>query len=250
MSETAVIPLQNLRDGRAALERARELGEVREIKKIGDLAAAAKRFAEAQGLSEDAKRFAAEMELDAKRYLGEVLAKQAKNRGGGEPDPSKPHSHFAEAVPAGNQSSEVVPPPTLSDLGISKKQSSEAQQIAQIPQETFDHFKASSPVEMLNTRQAVDLAKRTNPQAQKQQRVVDMVSQVEVEVENDLAVSTLMLGAGYLETMETKREHVAGQIRRLPLDKRNEYAAQVERARDYLDDILRLLTEKPELGAV
>ena len=82
--------LVHLRDGRAALERARATGEVRELKQIADLASAARRFAEAQGLAEESKRYAAELELDAKRYLSEVLAKQEKHPGGVVPGDTHP----------------------------------------------------------------------------------------------------------------------------------------------------------------
>lgn len=57
-------------------------GRVRFVfKRVGDLAGAARRFAEAQGLSGEA-RFAAELELDAKRALGGALHELEKNRGG------------------------------------------------------------------------------------------------------------------------------------------------------------------------
>jgi hypothetical protein len=143
--------LVNLREGRAALERARQLGEIRELKRIGDLATAAKRFAEAQGLSEEAKRYAAEMELDAKRYLGEVLAVQPKN-GGGRPETGR------DVRPV----SEVVPPPTLRDLGITKDESSQAQRLARIPEEDYQHFKHSSRADELNTHQALQIEREIN----------------------------------------------------------------------------------------
>jgi len=125
---TEVVSLQNLRDGRAALERARSLGEIKEIKRIGDLAAAAKRFAEAQGLSKEAKGYAAEMEIDAGRYLGEVLARQRKNRGG---RPTKSSSPTAE----------VLPPPTVPELGLTHRQSSQAQKLAAIPEKKYQTIK-------------------------------------------------------------------------------------------------------------
>lgn len=151
MSE--IVTLRNLRDGRAALERARSLGEIRELKRIGDLATAAKRFAEAQGMSEEAKRYAAEMELDAKRYLGEVLAQQPKNPGG---QPEQKRSTGSTSKPV----AEVLPPPKLADLGVTKRQSFEAQKLAAIPEDDYQHFKAEARVDELNTHQALELKRQ------------------------------------------------------------------------------------------
>lgn len=140
-----VVHLRNLRDGRDALERARETGEIREIKRIGDLAAAAKRYAEAQRLSEDARRFAAELALDAKRALGECLAATPKNPGG------RP-TQTAGTCP-------VVSAPTLRELGVSEDESRQAQRIASIPADEYEQFKAAQPVDSLNTRQALAKAR-------------------------------------------------------------------------------------------
>jgi hypothetical protein len=147
------LALGNLRDGRAASSGLGSLGEIEEVKRIGDMATAAKRFAQAQGMSEEARRYAAEIEVDAKRYLGELLAKQEKNRGGG----SKPRS----PVHNGNRSarSKVVQPPTLGELGLTKKQSAQAQKLAGIPQREYDKFKASATADTLNTRKALAVAR-------------------------------------------------------------------------------------------
>lgn len=155
----ASIELRNLRDGRAALERAQELGEVSEIKRIGDMAVAARRFAEAQSLSEDARRFAAELALDAKRALGEVLAKAPKHPGGGDTGVNQHGSHRS-ALPTGG--SEVLPPPALKDLGVSKTESSEAQRIARIPDDEYEQFKAASDVDGLNMRRALNKAREVD----------------------------------------------------------------------------------------
>jgi hypothetical protein len=153
---TEVVHLQNLEAGRAALERARDQGEVRQIKEIMDVASAARRFADAQHMSEDAKRFAAEMELDAKRYLGEVLAQATPHPGGRPAEPDKPRSAH-KPVPGGNRFSQVVAPPSLAELGISKKQSAQAQKVAAIPEADYEHFKKHSAPDEINTSQAIRL---------------------------------------------------------------------------------------------
>src|SRR5437867_2546518 len=137
--------LIQLQEGRAALARAVEAGEIHELKRIGDMASAAKQFARAQGMSEEAKRFAAEMELDAKRCLGVVLAKQEKQTGG-----HAMKARFSEGT-------EV--PPKLADLGVTKKQSSDAQKLASIPDEDYEQFKASARSDSLTTKRALRVAR-------------------------------------------------------------------------------------------
>jgi 16S rRNA G966 N2-methylase RsmD len=165
-----LVPLRNLRDGREALERARSLGEVRELKRIGDLATAAKRFAEAQGLSEDAKRFASEMELDAKRYLGEALNKQPKNRG------AEGIGKAPSAVQRLDGTSEVVPPPTLKELGITRNQSSEAQKLSEIPEDVYQQFKASARSDTLNTQRALRVAREKEAEHRRNDPAAEIIT--------------------------------------------------------------------------
>lgn len=165
--------LVQLREGRAMLERARASGEIVELKRIRDLAAAAKRFAEAQRMSEDAKRFAAEMELDAKRYLGEVLAKREKH------PPGPPQKIGTPEEPN---------PPKLSDLGITKKQSSEAQKLAEIPEDDYQEFKAKARSDTLTTKRALRVGREKEAErrrAEKADEVVVLPSGVDVR-EGDL----------------------------------------------------------------
>jgi site-specific DNA-methyltransferase (adenine-specific) len=149
--------LINLRDGRAALERARATGEIRELKRIADLAAAAKHFAEAQKLSEDAKRFAAEMELDAKRYLGEVLAKEPKHPGGTSPG--------------------EVPPPKLADLGITHRQSHEAQKLATISEGDYEAWKSAARSDSLTMKRALRVAR----EAEAERRRGEPIDEVSID---------------------------------------------------------------------
>ncbi len=142
--------LQNLWEGRAALERARSLGEIQEIKRIGDVAAAAKQFAQAQNLSRDT---AAGLEIDAGRYLGELLAKKQPAPRGRKLEPDKPESRANAKRRGGggvtkrvethdlNGHIEVLDPPTLKELGITKDQSSQAQKLAAIPEKKYEAAK-------------------------------------------------------------------------------------------------------------
>ena len=104
----------------AAIERVQTVGEA---KGIIDRAAALKVFAARQDWSRREKIRLGEIEVRATRRLGELLAESPKASG-----------KRTDLVPERNQ----VVAPTLTDLGITKKQSHIAQQIASIPAAEFE----------------------------------------------------------------------------------------------------------------
>ena len=73
----------------------------------------------------DAERKAAEIRVRAERRCGELLAEMPKAEGGRPPK-------------TGNRSEPVSAPQTLSDLGITKKQSSDWHKLADFPQKKFE----------------------------------------------------------------------------------------------------------------
>lgn len=93
----------------------------------------------------------AEQKLRTQRILGELLKHTEKGQG-----------MRTDLVPAGH---EVKTKETLSDIGLSRKQSSAFQQIADIPEDTFENFieekkaKVNEAVKELTTAGAVRLAK-------------------------------------------------------------------------------------------
>lgn len=102
-----------LADARTNLERARSLSEVKEIL---DVAVAAKKYAQAKKLGEESLAYAQEIINRAMWRMGEMLSADPEIR------PGNPTS-----IKGDKRSS-------LSDLGISNKQSSRAQQLARIPE--------------------------------------------------------------------------------------------------------------------
>lgn len=132
MSEpgTELALLQNARN---SLERARTLDEVKSIR---DVAVAAKRYAEAKKLGEEAERYAAEIVLRADRRLGEMLAETELHKG----------SRGQGRPPIGGRTLEppIQEAPRLADIGITKTQSHRAQQIAKMPEPEFERFVSTS----------------------------------------------------------------------------------------------------------
>ena len=110
---------------RTALAEAKTIGET---KKIVDMAHAAQIYASRQALGEEAIAYALAIKVEAMRKLGEILAKSPKHTGG-------------NATRARYQIGTELNPPTLADLGIDKKISSMAQQLAAMPADQFEQVR-------------------------------------------------------------------------------------------------------------
>jgi ParB family chromosome partitioning protein len=104
-----------------------EAKSMQEVKKIMDVAGAAKIYAKRQQLGEEAVQHARSIELEAMRRLGELLAETPKNTGmllrGAKSEPRE------------------ISIPTLSDLGVDKKISSLSQQLARMPKKEFEQVR-------------------------------------------------------------------------------------------------------------
>ncbi len=103
-----------------------EARTVDEVKGIRDTAKAAEVYAKQRQLGEAAIAYAREVTLRSERRLGEILQETPKNPGvrflGG-----------SQKEPPGNI-------PTLSELGLTKKDSMKAQQLALLPDEVFEQI--------------------------------------------------------------------------------------------------------------
>jgi hypothetical protein len=115
-----------------ALAEARTIDEVKQIR---DKAEALRLYVKQQGDSLEMQNDIAEIKLRAERRAGELLAEMGENeqrqRRGGDRK-SKLHDET------------LIEPPTLSDLGITKSQSSRWQQEAKVPEETFEQYVAET----------------------------------------------------------------------------------------------------------
>jgi len=115
----------------ARLTYARQiLAEVRTLpqaKEIMDVAVAAEVYAKQRQLGEEAERYAFEIRLRAERKIGKILIETPKNPGAKGIGPI--------AVPKGNHNT-----PTLKEMGLTKKLSMLAQELARLPEEQFEEF--------------------------------------------------------------------------------------------------------------
>lgn len=105
-----------------------EAYEVDEVKSIRDKAMALEFYAK-QSKNVEAERQACEIRLRAERKAGELLRDLQKAVGA----KGNPGGQGAKVVRSHNGTAQ-----TLSDMGISKKQSSNWQNLAKVPQEIFD----------------------------------------------------------------------------------------------------------------
>jgi site-specific DNA-methyltransferase (adenine-specific) len=108
----------------AKLDKARtllaEVRDAKDAKRVADLAKAVETYARRQRLSEDAIEYATAIKIDAMTLLGEMLRETPKNQG------SIPGKTGARGRPV------LDPSPKLSDHGISKRESVDAQALANV----------------------------------------------------------------------------------------------------------------------
>ncbi len=151
------VTLAHFNQARSALERARTIDEVKDIR---DKAEALRLYTRQAGESLEMQNMCAEIKLRAERRAGELLREMEKHEGGNP-----------------NLSQDVTgSPPTLSDLGIGRMQSSRWQAIADIPEETFEAHLAEtvSSGKELTSAGALKLAKHVQREARRVQRSTDV----------------------------------------------------------------------------
>lgn len=126
------IVLQKLDAARKALAEAKT---IQETKRILDVAAAAEILAKRQKLGEEAVQYATAIKVEALAQLGRMLKEMPKNKG----------TRLIGGSEKYSGGSKVEPPediPTLADLGLDKKTSKLAQDIAALPEEKFEAVKS------------------------------------------------------------------------------------------------------------
>ena len=121
MSETGA--LAQISQARRFLEQAKDLTDIRAVR---DMADAARLYARARHLGLETENAAAEVKVRADRKLGEVLSESEKQK------PGQYQQRCAEVT--------VAIPPTLAELGLTKRESSDAQAVAALPESDFEQI--------------------------------------------------------------------------------------------------------------
>jgi hypothetical protein len=188
----AIIPIEHSSQ-LANLERARQmLAECRtlpEVKKIRDIAEAAKVYARAANLGHEAQNYAAEIALLAARKAGEILQRLDKSKGG---RPEK----TPDSVAGVSEYSK-----TLEETGTPERTAQRWQELAAIPQETFTEYIDS--VKPTDDISATGLLKAAKPHEEKRKNRDEPVD----DFEEVRAVAIKMLNIGLREMRKTEANH-------------------------------------------
>ncbi len=122
---------------RAMVHAIAEAYAVDEVKDLRDKALALEKYAQ-QALNDEAERKACEIRLMAERKAGQLLKQMTKTKGGS-PTGSNQHAKKRNRLSGTTGSS-------LSDMGVSKDQSSKWQKLAEVPNEDFEEALANPRV--------------------------------------------------------------------------------------------------------
>jgi hypothetical protein len=137
--------LVRINKARRALAEARTVDEIKQIRNQGIAIAQYLKAQEAgYAMVNDAKEIA----VRAERRIGEILAKMEKRSAGRPPENRSPERTDL--------------PPTLGDLGISKNQSADWQQLAALPEQDFERYiqETKEQGKLITTGRAVEIARR------------------------------------------------------------------------------------------
>ncbi len=105
-----------------------EADTIQKTKELKDLALTAADWAKRKGMGEEAIRYANSYALAAERKMGELLATRDSPKGG---------EQYHE-IPTGNITVPVLP--TLAELGLTKRDSAEAQKLAKLPDAVYEEL--------------------------------------------------------------------------------------------------------------
>ena len=151
---TTDIVLQKLDTAKNALAEAKT---IQETKRILDVAAAAEILARRQKLGEEAVQYATSIKVEALAQLGRMLKETPKNTG----------VRMSGKDIGGTKWEPPINVPTLAEMGLDKKTSKLAQDIADLPEEQFEAVK--SGVMALSKAQKEVSKKRNEAKPQPQQ---------------------------------------------------------------------------------
>lgn len=136
---------------RNAAQMLAEADTIQKVKEFKDIALTAVDFAKHRKMGKDAIQYASSYVLEAERKLGEMLTETERAKG--------TRGQLTGDVPKGARlvgGDAMIPPtdvPTLADLGLTKRESSEAQMLAELPRETFEEIRTGKKTKADVTRE-------------------------------------------------------------------------------------------------
>ena len=134
-------------------EASRMLAEANTIvkaKELMDLALTAADWAKRKGMGDKAIQYARSYALEAERRMGQLLKDTERAVG---------TDKAGRTTIDGDRILPSNPPQTLAELGLTKRDSAEAQKLAELPQETFDEVKDGSKT-LAEVKREINLEKR------------------------------------------------------------------------------------------
>jgi site-specific DNA-methyltransferase (adenine-specific) len=146
---------------------------VQACKEVKDLALTAADFARRKRLGDDAIRHARRYAIFAEIKMGEMLAETERAKGAMGVGPPI-------AVTRGNRNGQIVTQPTLRELGISKRESSEAQLLAAAPDIEREAIISGRKTRREVVRDQLD-RKRWTAEALERRKHLDKLAQLEIE---------------------------------------------------------------------
>jgi N6-adenosine-specific RNA methylase IME4 len=147
--------LSKLDTARTALAEAKT---IQETKNVLDVAIAAEVYAKRQRLGEEAIHYATAIKVEALRQLGNMLKETPRNKG------AIPGKTGTKGLPV------LDPTPTLAEMGLDKKTSKLAQDIADLPEDQFEKVKEG----IVTLSKVTDEAKRAERREERIERLVDI----------------------------------------------------------------------------
>jgi len=106
-----------------------EADTIQKAKELKSLALTAAEWAKRKGMGEEAIQHCRSYSLEAERKIGQMLRETELQKGGRPPKTA-------------NSTSAVFKPPTLKELGLTDRESADAQLLAELPAEDFEKIKA------------------------------------------------------------------------------------------------------------
>lgn len=197
---------------RAALAEAKT---IQETKRIVDAAAAAEIYAKRQKLGDEASDLALSIKVEALRKLGEMLHATPRSK-----------ARFNESTKSEPSLNDA---PSLSDLGLTKKESAIAQKLAALSESDFQQVR-DGHVTVSKAIAAIDTAKKTAPAARPGAKPKTAAEQERERIAEDANEGFDPLAE--LEAAQKENEQLAAELKATEADDLKAEALKWRRAYD------------------